>query len=350
MRTTQPTSFTQLLFLFLMVPVFLFAQGSNYTEQDVVFTSNADQLHGKLILPKLKSSEKLPVVVFVHGSGDEDYSSSDNYRYLWESFTKIGFACFSWDRPGVGQSTGKWYERTIKDRADELNNAVRKLKTMKQLNPDLIGYWGISQAGWVMSEASQEINPAFIIAVSTAVTPVFLQEISRVQNTMTAAGFSEADKDAAVAFTRAYRELAQKDRPYAEYEALLETVKDAKWKDQVITGNEIVYNYIKAILKDDKSPRLYELSCPVLAIWGENDLVVPPVKSRYFFQLKTENKKNVLTQIIPDADHTLTYNLSGTVQETIKRRQQYKTTPEKIFAPGFVPLMTGWLNTTILKK
>ncbi len=81
-------------------------EGTNYAEQDLNFMSQGNQLSGKLIVPKGHKG-KLPVIIFVHGSGPEDYSSSDNYRYLWEEFTRIGFACYAWDRPGVGQSQGK---------------------------------------------------------------------------------------------------------------------------------------------------------------------------------------------------------------------------------------------------
>ena len=88
------------------------------------------------------------------------------------------------------------------------------------------------------------------------------------------------------------------------------------------------------------------LTCPVLAIWGENDLVVPPGKSAatYEQQMKAIRNTQALTRIIPKADHTLTLNLTGKRAETIARREQYKNDPAAVFAPGYVALMTDWLK------
>ena len=89
----------------------IYTQNSeSYKEKDLSFTTNGITISGKLITPWEKYEKKLPLVVFVHGSGPEDYSSSDNYRYLFEQFTEIGFACYSWNRQGVGSSEGKWHE------------------------------------------------------------------------------------------------------------------------------------------------------------------------------------------------------------------------------------------------
>jgi len=86
--------------------------------------------------------------------------------------------------------------------------------------------------------------------------------------------------------------------------------------------------------------------CPVLALWGENDLLVPPVKSSEYFRNKMIEIKNpdATVKIIFRADHTLTFNLTGKRSETISRREQYKDNPSMVFAPGAVELMVEWLT------
>lgn len=323
---------------------------ASYFMQDLNFLHKRDTLYGKLILPKGHTG-KLPVIVFVHGSGPEDYSSSDNYRYLWEAFTQIGFACYSWDRPGVGQSQGKWYTCSVEDRADEVVSAVNKLKTSAEIDALKIGFWGISQAGWVIPIAAKKIKPAFVITVSSPVTTAFEQELYRVQSEMKAEGFSKADIDKAVAYNNKLRKLIQANQPYDRFVDLQKEIKSAAWADNVISGEEVVYNYLSIVFKKDNAPDLRGLQCPVLAIWGANDLVVPPQKSFAFYkkQLAGMGNTHVLTRIIPDADHTLTFNQSGKRSETIKRREEYKSKPEAIFAPGYVSLMTSWLKTLQLQ-
>ncbi|MCD8540719.1 MAG: alpha/beta hydrolase [Leadbetterella sp.] len=325
----------------------LYSQNAeSYKEEALGFVSNGNRVSGKLITPLEQSEKKLPVVVFVHGSGPEDYSSSGDYRYLFEQFTKIGFACYSWDRQGVANSEGKWYEQGVKERASEVADAVKMLKTVKETDPEKTGFWGISQAGWVMPEAAGMVNPAFVIAVSSPATTAIEQELYRIKASMRADGFSRKAIKAAMAYTREVNILVDADSSYAAFAGLQNKIKDQSWVDYVITGDEVVYRYLGIVFKEDESPAFKNLNFPVLAVWGENDLVVPPKKSARVFRNRMRNigNRNVSIKIIPDADHTLTFNLSGKSAATIERRKQYKDNPAAVFAPGYVPLMVGWLQ------
>ena len=316
-----------------------------YKEENLNFTYKGGDISGKLITPNAYKNN-LPVIVFVHGSGPEDYSSEDNYRYLWEAFTNIGFACYSWDRPGVGQSQGKWYEASVQDRADEVIAAVNKLKTFSTIDSTRIGFWGISQAGWVMPLVAKEIKPAFVITVSSPVTTAFEQELYRVTSEMQAAGFAQNDIKKAMSYNSSLLQMIREDKPYKHFEALQKETEGVAWADNVIRGEELVYSYLSIVLKSDRAPDLSSLTCPVLAIWGENDLVVPPKLGleTYGRQLSRIDNKDVTLKIIPKADHTLTHNLTGLRAETIARREKYKDNPKEIFAAGYVSMMTDWLK------
>lgn len=336
---------TTVLLCMILPPIVAQNKKLSYNERDLNFTSNGNEITGKLITP-IASEDKLPVIVFVHGSGPEDYSSSDNYRYLWEEFTKAGFACYSWNRPGVGTSQGKWYELSVDDRASEVVSAVNKLKTLDVTDSSKIGFWGISQAGWVIPLVCKKIKPAFVITVSSPVTTAFQQELYRVQSEMQADGFSRQEIDKALAYNRKLREMISAGQPYDSFAALQKEKENAKWSDNVIGGDEVVYAYLSIVFKKDNPPELDGLDCPVLAIWGKNDLVVPPEKGAvtYKKEMKRIGNPDALIKIIPDADHTLTLNKTGKRAETIARREKYKDNPKEIFAPGYVSLMTDWLK------
>lgn len=337
--------------LFLCLTMMLSAQKSsieweNYTEDELCFINSRDTLFGKLVLPK-KARSTYPVVVFVHGSGPEDYSSSDLYRPLWERFTKAGFACFSWDRPGVGRSQGNWFEKSISDRVSEVENAVNRLKQHPKVDLANIGFWGLSQAGWILPKVAETIHPVFVISVSGAVTTAFDQEVHRLRTELGSNGYSTAAIDSATAYISTVKRLALEDKPFAEFDKVQQEIKGYRWSSHAIMGGEPIYQYLKVIIKGDSAPDLTSLTCPVLAIWGENDLLVPPRPSAEHYTKVMEEIGNMKAKvaIIPNADHTLTYNISGKRKETLERREAYRDEPEKIFAPGYLDLMVGWLES-----
>jgi pimeloyl-ACP methyl ester carboxylesterase len=325
----------------------LYAQiiASSYREDTVNFSYNGHKIYGKLITP-IRHPDKMPVVVFVHGSGPEDYSSSGNYVYLWQVFTNMGYACYAWDRPGVGQSEGKWYTMSVSDRADEVVCATQRLKELADIDTAKIGYWGISQAGWVIPIVAALVKPAFVITVSSPVTTAFEQELYRVRSEMKAEGYNQINIDKAIAYYNGLMRLIRTNAVYDSFALLQKQIDKEHWKDIVITGDEMVYDYLKIVFTKDRVPDLEGLSCPVLAIWGAHDLVVPPVMSSevYKKEMARIGNHNALIKIIANADHTLTYNLSGMPAETRKRRTRYKDDPKEIFAPGYVDIMTQWLK------
>jgi uncharacterized protein len=318
----------------------------SFRETELDFDNRGDSVFGKLILPQGELKGNLPVIVFVHGSGPEDYSSSGNYDYLFQEFVDAGYACYSWDKPGTGRSKGQWYTQSITDRSQEVLSAIKKLKTESIIDSSRIGLWGISQAGWVMPLVAGQVNLRFVICVSSPVTTAFDQELYRVGAEMKIDGYSKDDLDKAIAYTKGLKNLVLEDKPYSDFLRLQKQIENEKWRDVILGGDEMLYQYVKVILREDNVPRIGNYHCPVLAVWGENDLQVPPKKSFDVFQIMMKEMKNpdYTGKIIPRADHTLTFNLTGKHAETIERRNRYKEDPQKIFAPGAVELMTGWLK------
>jgi len=324
----------------------------NYTETNLNFVHNGDSIFGKLIIPNQKNTAKLPVVVFVHGSGPEDYSSSENYNYLFEEFARIGFASYSWDKPGTGKSQGQWYDQPMSKRATEVIAAINKLKTVESVDGNKIGLWGISQAGWVMPLVAGKIKLSFVISVSSPVTTAFDQELYRVKSELAGESYSTADIDKAIDYTREFKKIISEGKPYSDFLELQNQIDKEKWSQIVIRGEEIIYQYLKVILREDQVPHIENYRCPLLAVWGANDLLVPPIESSEAFGKKMKEIGNsaAVIKVIAQADHTLTYNLTGNVDDTRKRREVYKDNPSMVFAPGAIPLMTDWLSGLYRKQ
>ncbi|MGE0589814.1 MAG: alpha/beta hydrolase family protein [Cyclobacteriaceae bacterium] len=325
-----------------------YAQPNGFTEEDLNFVYSGNRIVGKLITPVRVSEARLPVIVFIHGSGPEDFNSSGDYNYLWSEFTKVGYACYSWSRPGVGQSEGRWYEMSVYDRANEVLSAIVALKKSDKIDQARIGLWGISQAGWVIPIVAKKIDPAFVITISSPVTTAFEQELYRVEASLGADGFDSESIRQAIDYCKSLKNLIDERRSFDEFTKLQKETAHASWINNVIRGDEVVYKYLSIVFRDDKAPDLSSMRMPVLAIWGENDLVVPPTISSetYHNALTRIKNEHARIEIIPDADHTMTFNLSGRNSDTWKRRKDFRDNPEKIFAPDYVSLMIEWLKST----
>jgi hypothetical protein len=107
--------------MIILVIIFLFSRLSDFELagygqlRTLSFTHHQDLLQGTLILPPDKVYP--PFVLLIHGDGPQDRWSDGGYIPLVNFLVSQGIAVFSWDKPGVGESTGNWLAQTMSDRA-----------------------------------------------------------------------------------------------------------------------------------------------------------------------------------------------------------------------------------------
>ena len=135
--------------------------------KSISFQHGTDVLSGTLIMPSGVASP--PFVILVHGDGPQDRWSNDGYVPLVRYLVSKGIAVFSWDKPGVGLSTGNWFAQTMQDRANESAAAMQRLRAVPELKLSEGGFLGFSQAGWVVPEASRLVNADFVALVGAAI-------------------------------------------------------------------------------------------------------------------------------------------------------------------------------------
>ncbi|MFC1930154.1 alpha/beta hydrolase family protein [Chloroflexota bacterium] len=143
------------------------------------------ELAGNLFIPA--GEGPFPAIVFVHGAGK--YTSQD-YKYLSFFFVNHGFATLTYDKRGVGASSDSYKrvgiesgEAVLEDLAGDAIAGVKFLKSNNQIDPNKIGFFGISQADWIAPlAASKSSDIAFIVLYSGPVCTVG-QEIYYSQTT-----------------------------------------------------------------------------------------------------------------------------------------------------------------------
>ena len=90
--------------------------------QEVRFESGGNTLAGTLYLPSGPCPH--PALVMLQGSGPTDRDSGGYFPPIRDHFLSTGLAVLSWDKPGIGESTGHWTRQTLFDRADDALAAI----------------------------------------------------------------------------------------------------------------------------------------------------------------------------------------------------------------------------------
>ena len=114
-------------------------------EEEVTFQNGNVTLSGALITPS--GSGPFPVFIWCHGSGP---ATRGNVSMFARNFIKSGYALLSWDKPGLGKSSGIFYQQSLTTRAQEVLAAVAMLRIRSDIDADRISFCGASQAGYVL--------------------------------------------------------------------------------------------------------------------------------------------------------------------------------------------------------
>ncbi len=117
------------------------------------FAAGGARLAGRLILPVGRGP--FPAVVIVPGSVPAHRDTYD----LWALFfASRGFAVLSYDKRGIGDSTGQYVraatEGNLRTLASDALAGVAWLRRQRDVDPRRIGLSGGSQAGWVIELAA----------------------------------------------------------------------------------------------------------------------------------------------------------------------------------------------------
>ena len=140
-----------------------------YREEIVSLDNRGAHLVGTLYLPDRPGS--VPGIVLVHGSGPARRLLSHGYAAY---FVRRGYAVLSYDKRGVGESTGQYgggLREVCPDNVDLLASdasaALSLLAKRPQVQAGAVGFAGISQAGWIIPRAAVlNGNAAFMLLLA----------------------------------------------------------------------------------------------------------------------------------------------------------------------------------------
>lgn len=311
-----------------------------YHEEAIQFRNGSITLAGTLRVPSTKGP--YPAVVLTHGSGGLTRNGPGaNYLFLADYFARNGIAALTYDKRGVGASTGNWEEASFDDLAGDALAGVQFLMNRQDINLKQIGLWGLSQGAWLVElAASRSKDIAFIIPVSGGgVNPEF-QEIKRTELSMRVDGYSEEDIQQAVTLQKLKFHFARTSEGWEEYEVALQKTRDKKWFSIYVGApsakDDSAFRFWRRINSFDPAPVLKKVTCPILVVLGERDTItpVPETIANIDRALKESKNNNYTIKVFPKGNHSLLEVETGADKE----RPNLKN-----FVPGYFDTITNWV-------
>ncbi|GAB5510191.1 MAG: CocE/NonD family hydrolase [Hyphomicrobiales bacterium] len=295
------------------------------------FSSGDNELDGTLWLPDVPMEA---AIVLVHGDGPADRLAGDALALFINAMLNAGIAVASWDKPGIGGSTGEWLSQSMEDRAVETAAALQALQD--RLPNAQVGALGFSQAGWVVPKLTAE-DADFLVLVGPAVS--WQQQgdyYTRTRLERSGLGLSPAEIEAALAVETERDERLFGPNAIYDRAALTDEMSEARWG--FVQRNRLV----------DAGPDLRQLSLPLLAVWGANDLNVDAQHDAAAYEAALADRQEATRlHVVPDATHGLLkagpYNYQLPSHWSWIAKLRFIWEGREAYAPGALGLITDWI-------
>ena len=289
------------------------------TEQEVQFAAPGATIAGTLRRPPGRGP--FPAVLLIAGSNGQPrsgfYAEND---FMADHFARLGFLTFTFDKRGVGQSTGASGDNGAEDVAAA---AFRFLLNQPEVDQRRTGIWGISQGGILAPKvASMESGVQYIISVSGAVVDANTQEIERTELQLRADGFSEADIANAVAFQKLKFHYARTQQGWAAYTEAYQKYKNEKWFADPYVGppslqTDPAWQFWRETGGIAAVDYWRKFQRPVLVLYSEHEVLSSSADNIALFVSAMRDARNndFAIIMIPGAEHSMLRAANGGFKE-----------------------------------
>ena len=328
-----------------------------YNSEEVTFKNESAgiTLAGTLTMPAGVKKD-LPAVVLITGSGpqnrDEEILGHKPFLVLADYLTRQGFAVLRYDDRGTAGSGGVFKGATSPDFAADAAAALRYLRSRKEINKKKIGLAGHSEGGLIAPMLAAEDPKAIAFLVLLAPPAVAGDSILLLQQGLiaTASGMPAENVLEVLDANRGAFKIARENNDSTVLRRKMEsylsglidsaslpagTTKEAAIESQI---KPMLDPWMQYFLRTDPAPFLQKVKCPVLAIWGANDLQVPPVQNKPALEsaLAAGGNKKVTALVLPGLNHLFQTSTTGLPAEYGKIKET--------FSPAVLELIANWIK------
>lgn len=311
-------------------------------QRPIVFNNRGARLSGTLYLPR--DGKPHAAVVALHGA-QAPLRTAPLYRHLTEVMPRLGIAVLLYDRRGSGASTsGGAAPGNFDLLADDAVAAFSRLGREQDIDPKRIGFWGLSQGGWLtILAARKEQRAAFAIAVSGPMAAADVQMNYAVSNILRIQGKPQATIDRAIAARTAVDNYVRGKAPRAVAERAEASIRDEPWYANTWIKGNIDDPEWRQQIGNDPMQALVGSSVPTLIVFGQADPWVPVATSLAALRTRSAELPQATVRVIDGADHAMM--LGVPLARQVDAAFATNAAPD---APAYFALLGAWLRETVI--
>jgi pimeloyl-ACP methyl ester carboxylesterase len=260
----------------------------------------------------------------------------------------LGIAVFTFDRRGIGASGGNAKGNDYDVLAGDGIAAAQMLARDSRIDAKKIGFWGLSQGGWLsLMAAARYPQTAFAVSVAAPIVTPDVQMNFAVANILRIKGYSQADIDLAIAARTAVDEFERGRLDRATAQKRLDAAVGKPWFSLIYMDKTFSdpdkSTWAKEIRHDPMSS-LGAIRAPTLIMYGAADPWVPVATSVDRLKSFSATHPNFETVVVAGADHTMatTVNAAEQIDPAYFPRQK----PD---SPEYFARLATWLQEQLLE-
>jgi uncharacterized protein len=318
------------------------APTSRSLSEEIQFTNGHAHLRGTVYLPK--TGNRLTAVVVLHHAGLPT-RDANLYRHLCEGLPGIGVAVLIYDRRGSGQPSGDLDKADYETLADDAVAGQHALAKFLRIDPNKIGFWGLSQGGWLaVLAAGRSKDAAFAISVSAPLVTADEQMQFATRNLLTVRGYSQSDVQDMLAARKAWTGYLHRKSSHDEAVEALRRVEAKPWFDIAYLPkasqltNDPEHDPNRKRLDDDPIAAVQQAKVPLLFLYADSDQWVPVGESVKRLQSLAVELPNIQYAVIGNANHEMMFPGNETMQ--VDQETTRKEAPQ---APAYFMLLASWI-------
>jgi pimeloyl-ACP methyl ester carboxylesterase len=283
----------------------------NFTEENLIFNSGGLALSGTLT--KVQTAGLSAVVLMLPGSGQIDRDDNSKqlrinvFPQLTPHLSREGLATFRYDKRGVGESEGDFWETGLEDLLADAKQAVSWLKSRDDIDSSKIYLLGHSEGALLaMRVAAEDPSIAGVVLLAGSAKTgeeTILWQTKEISQSITG-------------LNRAIIKLLRID-VMKSIQKNLNRIKVTTKDSTRIQGRKINAKWMREFLQYNPRDALGKIQSSVLAITGSNDVQVDPKDLQTMQELILASFES---HEIPGLTHLLRIDSSGQGLKTYKKQ------------------------------